>query len=80
MIDYIGITIIILAVVGSVHFVSEKAYKRGKEAGMSEGRLQVLQEDLIREERKSKEDSTIIELEKFLTKELPRVDRVSKKA
>jgi hypothetical protein len=46
-----GIATIIIAVVGSVQLVSHYAYKRGKEAGVSEGRSQVIIENLQRTDR-----------------------------
>ena len=73
MIDYIGISIIIITITGCVSFVSHKAYQRGldagKEIGIGEGRLQVLEEDLIREQyKKVDDDHTVVELKKYLEK------------
>lgn len=48
--DFIGIGIIILATIGAVHYVHEKAYKRGQEAGVYQGRLQMLNESIYRAE------------------------------
>ena len=83
--DYIGIAIIIITVTGCIAFVSNRAYKRGieagKEIGIGEGRLQVLNEELIRNEYKSiEEDATVVELRNYLQKETPQIDRISKKA
>jgi len=81
MLEYLGISIIILTVVGSVHFVHRYAYNEGIKTGLEKGRLQILNENLIREKYKSSSnDSTLIELQAYLEKETPRVDRVSKKA
>jgi hypothetical protein len=44
--DLLGIALIIITVVGSVHVV----YERGKQAGMSEGRQQILVENLQKAE------------------------------
>lgn len=44
--DLLGITLIIITVVISVHVV----YERGKQAGMSEGRQQILVENLKKAE------------------------------
>lgn len=74
--DYLGIAAIIIAVVGSVHFVHSRAYKSGLEAGVDKGRMQILQENLIREERKcSGEDAMIIEIEKYLTGKEIRIEK-----
>ena len=81
MIDYIGISIIIITVVVCVSVVSAKAYDRGKEAGIDAGRLQVLNEDLIRNDYKtSEDDATVIQLRKYLETETPRIDRVTQKS
>ncbi len=63
--DYIGIALIIAVVVGAVHFVHRYAYKVGMEAGIGKGRLQILQENLVREECKEN-DGVMIEMEKYL--------------
>lgn len=44
----IGIGIIILATVWSVHFVYQKAHKHGYDAGVYVGRDEVLKENVIR--------------------------------
>ncbi len=44
--DLLGIALIIITVVGSVHIV----YERGKQAGISEGRQQILRENLKKAE------------------------------
>ena len=85
MIDYMGIAVIIVTVTGCIAFVSNRAYKRGieagKEIGIGEGRLQVLKEDLIREQyKKVDDDHTVVELRKYLEKETPQIERISKKA
>ena len=80
MIDYIGIAIIIITVVVCISVVSAKAYVRGKEDGLAVGRLQVLNENLIRQQYKTtEEDSTVIQLRRYLEIETPRIDRVSEK-
>lgn len=83
--DYIGIAMIIITVTGCIAFVSHKAYQRGldagKDIGIGEGRLQVLNEDLIREKYKNvKDDASIIELERYLDKETPQIKRISRKS
>lgn len=45
----IEISILIITVIGCVHFVHRKAYKAGIAAGIEKGRIQVLEENLIRE-------------------------------
>ena len=81
MIDYIGIAIIIITVVVCISVVSAKAYARGKEDGLAVGRLQVLNENLIRQQYKTtEEDSTVIQLRRYLEIETPRIYRVSEKS
>jgi len=54
--DLIGIAIIIFGTIFSVHYVYQKAYKMGREAGIHEGRLQVLKEELVRSEMQTSID------------------------
>jgi len=44
MLCYIALAIIIIVAVACVYFISSRAYKRG----VNEGRMQVLNEELIR--------------------------------
>jgi len=46
--DLYGIAVIVITVVASIQFVSHYAYKRGKDAGISEGRCQILIENMVR--------------------------------
>jgi len=47
---YIQIAILIIVIIGAVHVVYEKGKKAGIEAGMDKGRLQILQENIVRTE------------------------------
>jgi hypothetical protein len=49
-ITLIGIALIIVSVVGSVHFVHTTSYNSGLKSGIVIGRKQVLEEDIIRGE------------------------------
>jgi len=49
--DYIGIALIILVVVGSVHFV----YKNGISTGIEKGRMEILNENVKRVQCQTKE-------------------------
>jgi len=71
---YLGITLIILATVGSVHFVFTRAFEMGKEAGVNEGRMQILQENLNRLNKHSNSNLEIIIDD--LVKETPKVEKV----
>lgn len=55
MLDYIGISLVIITIVGCVHFVYKKAFLLGKdvgyEIGVAEGRKQVLEESIFRIDR-----------------------------
>lgn len=53
LVNCLAISLIIVTVTASVHFVHRYAYKQGKEAGINEGRMQILQENLIRENKSS---------------------------
>jgi hypothetical protein len=59
LIDIMGLGIIIIGTIFSVHFVYQRAYRLGREAGISEGRLQVLSEDLIRSSQKASIDHNL---------------------
>ncbi|MHA1816600.1 MAG: hypothetical protein ACTSX1_11375 [Candidatus Heimdallarchaeaceae archaeon] len=48
----IQIGIIVLATIWSVHFVYVSAYKRGVEAGIGVGCIQILKEDMIRSDHR----------------------------
>ena len=74
--DYIGIALIILTTVGSVHFVYTRAFKLGKEAGINEGRIQVLQENLNRLDRESENNFDLSEFIDGLIKESPKIEKV----
>lgn len=54
MTNMYGIAIIIITVVVCIQVVSHLAYKRGKNAGVVEGRAQVLQENMFRTDREIK--------------------------
>lgn len=47
--DYLGIAAIIVVVVGAVRFVHATAFKDGIFVGKSMGRLEILEEDLLRQ-------------------------------
>lgn len=51
----IQIAILIIVVVGCVHVVHKHAHKEGVEVGISKGRLQILEENLIRQDCKKNE-------------------------
>jgi len=53
--DYLGIAAIIVVVVGAVRFVHATAFKDGIFVGKSLGRLEVLEEDMIRQAVKEEE-------------------------
>ena len=53
--DYLGIAAIIVVVVGAVRFVHVTAFKDGIFVGKSLGRLEVLEEDMIRQAVKDEE-------------------------
>ena len=54
---YIGIACIIIAVVGSVHFVYKNAFAHGHYVGIGVGRLQILEEDVKRSEINKSQDT-----------------------
>ena len=54
--ELIGIACIIVAVVGSVHFVYKNAFSHGHGVGESIGRLQILEENVIRSEGDKNQD------------------------
>ena len=59
--NFIGIALIILVVVGSVHFVHRVAFKQGKKAGIELGRMQVLEEDIKRASIQVREHDDVME-------------------
>ena len=60
--DFLGIATIVITVIVSVHIV----YERGKQAGVFDGRQQILQENLLKADmEKSKFD---VELKEVMTK------------
>jgi len=77
MLDYIGISLIILTTVGAVHYVFTKAFKLGKDAGINEGRMQVLQENLNRLKIAEKKDFDLSDfIDNLVKKESPKVEKV----
>jgi len=64
--DYLGIAAIIAVVVGAVRFVHVTAFKDGVYVGKSMGRLEVLEEDMIRQAVKDEE----IKVEKAIVAQL----------
>lgn len=47
----IEVAIIIAVIVASVEFVSHSAFKRGREAGITAGKAQILSENIVRTQR-----------------------------
>lgn len=62
--DYIGIALIIVTVVGCTHFVYKKAFRLGKEVGYElgiyEGRKQILEENIYRIDRVIEREKKVI--------------------
>jgi hypothetical protein len=71
---YFGIMLIILPTAGSVHYVFKNAYRLGKEAGINEGRMQILQENLNRLDKIDNKNIEIIIDD--LVKETPKIEKV----